>query len=109
MQYHYNPMAILLNYKSPQMIGTLPQTDSRFRKDQRLYEEGLIEEADVEKTLIEEEQWKKRQLAEEGKIPDYQSRYFCKVGHPYVNNKELDSKEQIPIKYDLVNDEEGYW
>ena len=53
--YHYNKYALLLNYKSKQMEGFVAPTDSRFRKDQRLYEEGKIEEADAEKLLIEEE------------------------------------------------------
>jgi hypothetical protein len=37
------------------MVGHVPPTDSRWRKDQRLYEEGKIEEADHEKLMIEEE------------------------------------------------------
>ena len=55
MMYHYNKYALLLNYKSKQMEGFVAPTDSRFRKDQRLYEEGKIEGADAEKLLIEEE------------------------------------------------------
>jgi hypothetical protein len=66
------------------MDGYVAPTDSRFRKDQRLYEEGKIEEADAEKLMIEEEQWNKRELAAEGKIPDYEPRYFCKVVHPHI-------------------------
>jgi hypothetical protein len=31
------------------MIGVVSPTDSRFRDDQRLYEEGLIDEADEAK------------------------------------------------------------
>jgi len=45
---------ILLNYKNDEMKMTISPTDSRFRGDLRLYEEGLIDEADVEKTKIEE-------------------------------------------------------
>ena len=56
MMYHYNKFALLLNFKSKQMEGHVAPTDSRFRKDQRLYEEGKIEEADAEKLMIEEEQ-----------------------------------------------------
>jgi hypothetical protein len=109
MQYNYNPMAILLNFKSPSMIGTVAPTDSRWRKDQRLYEEGKIDEADIEKTVLEEEQWNRRNKAEMGKIPEYEARYFKKVAHPFVDNKNLDSKEMIPVKYDLIDDEKGYW
>ena len=44
-----------------------------------------------------------------GKVPGYKARYFCSVGHPFVDNKNMDSKEEIPTKYELINDERGYW
>ena len=71
------------------MDGFIAPTDSRFRKDQQLYEEGKIEEADAEKLLIEEEQWNKREQAAKGEIPEYQSRYFCQVPHPHIKNDVL--------------------
>ena len=54
LQYFLSQTGILLNYKSDEMKGTISPTDSRYRGDLRLYEEGLIDEADVEKTKIEE-------------------------------------------------------
>ena len=38
------------------MIGVLPPTDTRFRKDQRLLEELRLDEADQEKIRLEEAQ-----------------------------------------------------
>jgi len=44
-----------LNYLSEEMkhSGYLPPTDSRYRGDQRLFEHGKWEEADVEKVRLE--------------------------------------------------------
>jgi len=48
------------------MIGKIPPTDSRNRDDIRLYEQGLMDEAESAKNVIEEEQRRKRKLQEEG-------------------------------------------
>ena len=53
MQYYYNRQSVLMNYKSPEMASHIAPTDSRFRGDLRLYEEGHIEQADAEKLKIE--------------------------------------------------------
>jgi hypothetical protein len=29
--------------------------------------------------------------------------------HPFVNNAELKTNESIPIMYELITDEYGYW
>ena len=42
------------------MDGILPPTDSRFRQDLRSFEEGRIDESEMEKNKIEEEQRRKR-------------------------------------------------
>jgi uncharacterized membrane-anchored protein len=47
-------LGIIMNWKCDEMAGVVSPTDSRFRNDQRLYEEGYIEEADSEKWDIEE-------------------------------------------------------
>ena len=43
-----------MNYMNRQMEEALPKTDSRFRGDIRMFEEGMIDEADEEKVKIEE-------------------------------------------------------
>jgi hypothetical protein len=43
MQYYYNKQSLLMNYKHPGMAGYIAPTDSRFRGDLRLYEDGHIE------------------------------------------------------------------
>lgn len=44
------------------MTGIVSPTDSRFREDIRLYEQGQIEDADRVKVDIEDEQRRKRAL-----------------------------------------------
>ena len=56
MQFYFDAMTILLNARTDGMEGTIAPTDTRFRKDTQLVEQGLIEEADVEKTEIEQQQ-----------------------------------------------------
>ena len=49
-----------MNHKTPEMEGTICPTDSRYRNDQRFFEEGKIEEADQEKLELEIWQRKSR-------------------------------------------------
>ena len=50
------------------MVGTVAPTDSRFRGDQRLFEEGEVEEAEIEKVEIEKQQRRIRKKVEDGEI-----------------------------------------
>jgi hypothetical protein len=52
--YGFNQFAIQLNGFEEGMREKLPQTDSRFRPDQRLMEEGYIEQAEQEKHRVEQ-------------------------------------------------------
>jgi hypothetical protein len=56
LQYYFLPISILMNYKSPEMEGYIPCTDSRWRGDLRLFEDDKIDESDEEKCLIENRQ-----------------------------------------------------
>jgi len=53
-----------MNYKSDEMEGVVAPTDSRFRQDLRSFEEGRIDESELNKNLIEEEQRRKRREME---------------------------------------------
>ena len=48
-KYTYN-----FNYLNDELKKVLPPSDSRFRPDQRKYEEGQVDEAEIEKKRIEE-------------------------------------------------------
>lgn len=56
MQFYFDAMTILLNARTDGMEGTIAPTDTRFRRDAQLYEQGLIEEAEAEKIEIEQQQ-----------------------------------------------------
>ena len=55
LQYFFNKISVVLNYKNKEMQGIIAPTDSRWRNDLRYFEEDLIDEADLEKVEIEEE------------------------------------------------------
>ena len=42
-----------MNYLNEEMQNAICPNDSRFRMDQRLFEEGLVQEADDAKLVIE--------------------------------------------------------
>jgi len=52
--YGFTQFAIDLNNIDSDLAATLPNTDSRFRPDQRYLEMGMITEAETEKTRVEE-------------------------------------------------------
>ena len=49
LQFFFSHLALQLNYKSDQMVGIVAPTDSRFREDQRLFEDGELDQAEVAK------------------------------------------------------------
>eukprot|EP00126_Sphaerothecum_destruens_P000305 Sdes_comp10361_c0_seq2m2011 len=56
--------AMTLNELEPHHPAKLPPTDSRFRPDQRLYEEGNIDKAEEIKNALEEKQRSVRKMRE---------------------------------------------
>ena len=92
------------------MTGTIAPTDSRFREDVQLFENGKEEEADREKVVIEVRQRNHRKLVAEGKMDPYEPKYFRSTPHPRVVNSEiLDSQQENPQCWELINDDKGYW
>jgi hypothetical protein len=65
--YGFTEFAVELNEITPIEETKLPKTDSRYRPDQRLYEEGHSEEAEKEKLRIEAKQRETRKvIADQG-------------------------------------------
>ncbi|KAA8585702.1 hypothetical protein FQN60_004396 [Etheostoma spectabile] len=65
--YGFSRYAIELNELTPGLKEVLPYTDTRFRPDQRLLEEGKIAEAEKKKEEIEEKQRERRkEMAKKG-------------------------------------------
>ncbi|CAG8443415.1 11454_t:CDS:2 [Ambispora leptoticha] len=54
--YGFTQFTIELNELTPDIVDFLPITDTRFRPDQRLFEEGKVEEAEREKLRVEQKQ-----------------------------------------------------
>ncbi|KAI9141962.1 Oxysterol-binding protein, partial [Paraphysoderma sedebokerense] len=66
--YGLTRFAIELNEITPDLPLYLPPTDTRYRPDQRLFEEGKLSEAETEKIRLEEKQRTvRRALQDEGK------------------------------------------
>ncbi|KAM6913576.1 oxysterol-binding protein-related protein 7-like [Lycodopsis pacificus] len=58
--YGFSQYARELNELGPELKAVLPSTDTRFRPDQRLLEEGKVAEADKTKDKVEEKQRERR-------------------------------------------------
>lgn len=60
LYYGFSRFAIELNDLEPGLVGILPHTDSRFRPDQRLLEEGNVPAAEAAKLQLEQAQRERR-------------------------------------------------
>ncbi|KAM7372554.1 hypothetical protein PAMP_009712 [Pampus punctatissimus] len=72
--YGFSHYARELNELTPELKAALPPTDTRFRPDQRLLEEGKVAEADKKKDEVEEKQRERRKemaKREEEHIPRF--------------------------------------
>ncbi|XP_041375057.1 oxysterol-binding protein-related protein 6-like [Gigantopelta aegis] len=81
LYYGFSQFAIELNELDKDQIKFLPPTDSRFRPDQRLLEEGRITEAEAEKQRLEYNQRERRK-----KDGETEPRWFKKT---MTNDKEV--------------------
>ncbi|XP_062416070.1 oxysterol-binding protein-related protein 7 [Pungitius pungitius] len=78
LYYGFSSLAMELNELDPDLKPLLPPTDSRLRPDQRLLEEGKVEEADRTKDDIEEFQRERRkELNKRGQ--EHVPRFFRKA------------------------------
>ncbi|XP_064598083.1 oxysterol-binding protein-related protein 6-like isoform X2 [Liolophura sinensis] len=84
LYYGFSRFAIELNDPEREHARYLPPTDTRFRPDQRLLEEGRIEEAEKEKLRLEQLQRDRRRKREENN-QQLEPRWFRKVA---VNGQE---------------------
>ena len=114
LQFFFGAETCLLNYQCPEMSGIVAPTDSRFRMDMRLMEEGEIDEAEDEKVAIEVGQRQRRKQLEQdqalGKSGPYKPKFFVQEDHPLLkNNDVLDSRETKPVRWRLIEGEQSYW
>lgn len=100
LYYGFSRFAMELNEILPDEAALLPITDSRFRPDQRLVEEGKIQEAENEKLRIETMQRDKTKQRDSLK-EEYKPMWFrkdatkgCKDQYPYTyDNKYWESRK----------------
>lgn len=82
-QFNWNLVNVNLNYVCPEMSGVVAPTDTRFRGDQRLYEEGKEDAADEEKIRLEVKQRKARKERADAGV-EWQPQFFNEVDHPHM-------------------------
>ncbi|XP_008110873.1 oxysterol-binding protein-related protein 3 isoform X1 [Anolis carolinensis] len=75
--YCFTQFALELNELDPLVRPLLPPTDTRFRPDQRLLEEGNIEGAEMQKQRVEQLQRERRKVLDENNM-EHQPRFFRK-------------------------------
>uniref|UniRef100_A0A4W4G4W1 Oxysterol-binding protein n=1 Tax=Electrophorus electricus TaxID=8005 RepID=A0A4W4G4W1_ELEEL len=75
--YGFTKFALELNELDAQTKPLLPPTDTRLRLDQRLLEEGNVEEAEIQKQRIEQMQRDRRKVLEENDM-EHEPRFFQK-------------------------------
>ncbi|XP_078807172.1 oxysterol-binding protein-related protein 7 isoform X3 [Oryzias latipes] len=76
--YGFSRYARELNELTPDLKEVLPPTDTRFRPDQRLLEEGKVAEADKKKDEVEEKQrTRRKEMAKRGE--EHIPRFFKKA------------------------------
>lgn len=73
--YGFSRFAIELNDLEPCLVDVLPLTDSRFRPDQRLLEEGNVPGAEASKLQLEQAQ-RERRIANEQRGIKHEPRWF---------------------------------
>ncbi|XP_019364148.1 PREDICTED: oxysterol-binding protein-related protein 3 isoform X2 [Gavialis gangeticus] len=84
--YGFTQFALELNELDPQTRSLLPATDTRFRPDQRLLEEGNTEGAEMQKQRIEQLQRERRKVLEENNL-EHHPRFFRKsIDDSWVSN-----------------------
>eukprot|EP00058_Branchiostoma_floridae_P019892 XP_002605382.1 hypothetical protein BRAFLDRAFT_74202 [Branchiostoma floridae] len=75
LYYGFTRFAVELNELTPDLKTALPPTDTRFRPDQRLLEEGQVQRAQNEKVRLEQMQRMREREREEAGVV-YQPRFF---------------------------------
>ncbi|KAK7572119.1 hypothetical protein V9T40_014591 [Parthenolecanium corni] len=86
MYYGFTRFAIELNELDPEAAKYLPKTDTRFRPDQRLLEEGDLTSAENIKSELEQKQRERRKQMEEANV-HYEPKWFKSKTDP--NGEEI--------------------
>lgn len=85
-QFGFNKLAVLLNYVNDEMKQVLPMSDTRLRGDQRLFEEGKVDEADAEKQRVEIKQRVARKNRADQCI-EWEANFFTEQSHRFIEGE----------------------
>lgn len=107
LYYGFTRFAIELNELLESEKPFLPPTDTRFRPDQRLLEEGNISKAETVKLELEQAQRDRRKMKEELGESEYIPLWFEYVDHFYFRYYSNDFNLKSNSK-DCINGEETY-
>ncbi|XP_053367239.1 oxysterol-binding protein-related protein 7 isoform X1 [Clarias gariepinus] len=77
LYYGFSNFAMEMNELNPELEPLLPPTDTRLRPDQRMLEEGRVEEVDKKKDEVEEKQRERRKILAKRGEP-HMPRFFRK-------------------------------
>ncbi|XP_059898907.1 oxysterol-binding protein-related protein 3-like [Gadus macrocephalus] len=75
--YGFTKFAVELNELAPDLRALLPPTDTRFRPDQRMLEEGNVDGAEEQKQRLEQLQRERRQVLQDNNLT-HKPRFFRK-------------------------------
>lgn len=110
--FNLTPFGVTLNALTPNLQRVLPPTDTRLRPDQRCMEEGMYDQAAVEKDRLEEKQRSKRRERErEGVVvgPRWFEKSVDKVtGEEMWRVKRVAGEEDGEVEY-WARREQGDW
>lgn len=106
--YGFTRFCVELNEITDLERGKLPRTDTRLRPDQRLYENGLVDEADAEKQRIEQKQRERRKEFEQQGKP-WLPRWFTLQPDPYVDPSFYPTSEDEPSTGQSFQYAGQYW
>lgn len=98
-RYGLTTFAASLNEITPLEQGKLPPTDSRLRPDQRLAEQGRLDEAEEWKVRLEEAQRRRRRELEE-RGEEWRPRWFVRAATSAQDGEEV---------WKIKGGKEGYW
>lgn len=92
---------ILLIELTPDLDGMLPNTDTRYRTDQRMVEEGRLDEAEMEKQRLESKQRESRKFMEANSIRWIPRFFELKEGKWIFKNNYWENRGNFENTFDL--------
>uniref|UniRef100_A0A8C5CP18 Oxysterol-binding protein n=1 Tax=Gadus morhua TaxID=8049 RepID=A0A8C5CP18_GADMO len=96
--YGFTKFAVELNELAPDLRALLPPTDTRFRPDQRMLEEGNVDGAEEQKQRLEQLQRERRQVLQDNNLTHKPRffRYIKKIDDTWVTDNTYWEQRRDP-------------